>query len=156
MNTLQQKIDDFLAQKVIAVAGVTRNRPNEAANAIYRKLKSTGYHVYAVNPNAATVEGDPCYRDLTAIPEPVDGVVLATRPEVTEKIVHDCVAAKVPRAWMHRAFGSGSVSREAVAFCEQNHIAVIAGACPVMYCEPVDTGHKCIRWLMKVTKKLPG
>ena len=156
MDRLKAKIDEFLAQKVIAVAGVTRNHPNEAANAIYRKLKGAGYHVYAVNPNAKSVEGDPCYHDLAAIPEPVDGVVVVTRPETADKIARECVQAKVPRAWLHRSFGPGSVSSEAVTICEQNNITVIAGACPMMYCEPVDTGHKCIRWFLKVTKKLPN
>jgi hypothetical protein len=28
---------------------------------------------------------------------------------------------------------------------------VIAGGCPMMFCEPVDIGHKCMRWIIDVT-----
>ncbi|MCB0304129.1 MAG: CoA-binding protein [Calditrichaeota bacterium] len=153
--TLQEKINDFLAQEKIAVAGVTRSRPNEAANTIYRKLKGAGYIVYALNPNTETVEGDACYPDLAHLPEAVDGVVAVTSPQQTEKLVQDCAAAGVRRVWMHRAFGPGSVSAAAVTFCRENHITLIAGACPMMYLAPVDIGHKCIRWFLGVTNKLP-
>ena len=72
-------IEDFLAQRRIAVAGVSRNK-NEAANAVYRKLRGAGYEVFAVNPNAGEVEGDPCFPDLGSVPGGVDGVVIATHP----------------------------------------------------------------------------
>lgn len=61
MATLNELITDFLAQKCIAVAGVSRSRHN-AANMIYRKLRKTGYHVFSVNPKIETVEGIPAIR----------------------------------------------------------------------------------------------
>jgi predicted CoA-binding protein len=45
MTTLKEKVDDFLARKRIAVAGVSRQEKGSAANAIYQKLKSAGYDV---------------------------------------------------------------------------------------------------------------
>lgn len=155
MTTLKQKVEEFLAQKNIAVAGVTRNRPNEAANAIYRKLKGAGYHVLAINPNAETVEGDRCYPSLKSISEPIDGVVAVVKPNVVEELVRDCAEMGIQRVWMHRSFTEGSVSEKAVQFCQDNGINVIAGACPMMYCEPIDVGHKCIRWFLNVTNRLP-
>ena len=154
MTTLLEAVDDFLAQERIAVAGVSRSG-NEAANAIYRKLRDAGYEVYATNPNAAEVEGDPCYPDLGSIPEAVDGVVIATHPEITEQVVRDCAEQGIGRVWLHRSFGQGSVSDPAVEFCRQNDITVIPGGCPMMFCEPVDFGHKCIRWLLNMTGGLP-
>jgi hypothetical protein len=56
---------------------------------------------------------------------------------------------------MHRSFGQGSVSDAATKFCEQNNIIVIAGACPMMYCQPVDFGHKCLHWMLGIFGKLP-
>jgi hypothetical protein len=32
---------------------------------------------------------------------------------------------------------------------------VIDGACPLMYLEPVDFFHKCARWILGVTGRLP-
>lgn len=156
MPTLNEAVEDFLAQSRIAVAGVSRTR-NETANVIYRKLRKAGYRVFAVNPNAETVEDDPCYPDLKSIPEGVDGVVIVTRPEVVEQIVRQCAEMGISRVWMHRSlkFAGSSVSEQAVQFCRQNNIAVIPGGCPMMFCAPVDFGHKCIRWVLKLSGGLP-
>ena len=77
MPTLNEIVADFLAQKRIAVAGVSRSRHN-AANMIYRKLRKTGYQVFPINPKVESVEGDPCYADLKSVPEKTDGVVIVT------------------------------------------------------------------------------
>lgn len=156
MPTLERKIDDFLAQKRIAVAGVSRKDRSGPANLIYRKLKSAGYEVFPVNPATTSVEDDPCYPSVEAIPgEPVDGVVIGTTPAAAETIVRGCAEAGVRRVWMHRSFGEGSVSGPATRFCEEHDISVIAGACPMMYCRPVDFGHRCMKWCLKVTGNLP-
>ena len=154
MNTLKETVDDFLAQKRIAVAGISR-KGDSPANFVYRKLRDAGHQVFAVNPNADRIEGDPCYPDLASIPGGVDAVFIATHPAVAPKIVGECAALGIRRVWMHRLFGEGSVSREAVDLCRRHGIDVIAGACPMMYCEPVDFGHRCFRWILGVTGKLP-
>lgn len=153
--TLDSLVGDFLAQRRIAVAGVSRSGES-AANGIYKKLKGEGYEVVPVNPNADEFEGDRCYPSLTAIPGGVDGAVLVTRPEVTEALVRQCAEAGIPRVWMHQSFASAgtSVSPAAVAFCEQHGIAVIAGGCPMMFCSP-DLGHRCMRWVLRRTGGLP-
>lgn len=129
MATLGEAVDDFLAQRRIAVAGVSRTS-GQAANLIYRRLREKDYQVFPLNPNAETVEGDPCFPDLRSIPGGVDGVVVATTPEVTEKIVEECAELGIRRVWMHRSFGAGSVSERAVDVCRVNRITVIAGGCP--------------------------
>ena len=156
-STLETKVRDFLAQKRIAVAGVSRDDSHHpAANLIYRRLKRTGHAVFPVNPHMQTFEGDRCYPDLRSIPGGVDGVVIVTRPETTEKIVRDCGTAGVPRVWMHQSFGKGSsVSTEAVEYCRQHEIRVIAGACPMMYGKGVDFGHTCMRWILGFMGRLP-
>ncbi len=154
MSTLQETVTDFLAQKRIAVAGVSRSGDG-VANIIYRKLRDAGYQVFPINPQATEVEGVPCYAGVEAIPEGVDGVVIATPPQAADQIVRECAEAGVPRVWMHRSFGEGSVSSEAVEFCREQNITVIPGGCPMMFCEPVDFGHKCIRWILNLTGGLP-
>ena len=155
--TLDTRVHEFLAQKRIAVAGVSRNNSQHpAGNLIYRRLKTTGHDVFAVNPQMRTFEGDRCYPDLQSIPGGVDGVVIITRPETTERIVHDCNDAGVPRVWMHQSLGKGSsVSSEAVEYCREHGISVIAGACPMMYGDGADFGHTCMRWILRITGGLP-
>jgi len=156
-TTLDMKVDDFLAQKRIAVAGVSRNNSHHpVGNLIYHRLKTTGHDVFPVNPNMQTFEGDRCYPNLQAIPGGVDGVVVITRPETTEQIVRDCNATGIRRVWMHQSMGKGSsVSPAAVEYCRQHDISVIAGACPMMYGANVDFGHTCMRWILKLTGGLP-
>ena len=155
--TLEMKVNDFLAQKRIAVAGVSRNNSHHpTGNLIYNRLKRAGHDVFPVNPHMQAFEGDRCYPDVKSIPGGVDGVVIVTRPEITERIVHDCGDAGVRRVWMHRSIGKGSsVSPEAVQYCRQHDISVIAGACPMMFGRDVDFGHTCMRWILKLTGKLP-
>jgi predicted CoA-binding protein len=157
-QTLDMKVNDFLAQKRIAVAGVSRdNGHHPAANLICRRLKSTGHDVFAVNPHMQTFDGDRCYPDVRSIPGGVDGVVIVTRPETTGRIVRDCGNAAVQRVWMHQSIGKGtSVSAEAVEYCRQHDISVIAGACPMMFGPGVDVGHTCMRWFLKFTGGLPA
>jgi len=145
---------EFLEQRRIAVAGVSRN-PKEAANLIFRKLRDTGHEVYAVNPRATEVEGVSCHPALDAIPDQIDACVIATPPGAAAAVVDDCAKLGIKRVWLHRSFGEGSVSEEAVSKCREHGITVIAGACPMMYCEPVDMGHRCIRWVLKFTGRLP-
>ena len=120
-TSLEAKVHDFLAQKRIAVAGVSRdNSHHPAGNLIYHRLKQTGHHVFPVNPHMQTFDGDRCYPDLRSIPGGVDGVVIITRPETTERIVRDCSDAGVRRVWMHESLGKGSsVSPEAVEYCRR-------------------------------------
>ena len=158
-TTLDAKVEDFLAQKRIAIAGVSRNNGHHAAgNLIYDRLKRTGHEVFPVNPHMQSFEGDRCYPDLKSIPGGVDGVVIITRPEVTKRIVRDCSDAGVRRVWMHQSIGKNgsSVSPEAVEYCRQHDISVIAGACPMMYGDGVDFGHTCMRWILKLTGGLPA
>ncbi len=143
---------EFLAQERIAVAGVSRTK-QDAANLIYKKLRETGHKVFALNPGAETIEGDPCYPNLQAIPGGVDGVMIITKPEVTEQVVQDAVIAGVPRVWMHNnTFMGTSVSETAVQACRDHNIQVIAGGCPMMF---FDFGHKCMKWVLGAMGRLP-
>jgi predicted CoA-binding protein len=157
-SPLETKVHDFLAQKRIAVAGVSRNnRHHPAGNLIFHRLKKTGHEVFPVNPHMQTFQGARCYPDLQSIPGGVEAVVIITRPETTERIVRQCGDAGIRRVWMHQSLGQGSsVSAKAVEYCRQHGISVIAGACPMMYGDGVDIGHTCMRWVLKLTGRLPA
>src|SRR5215475_13151359 len=97
-TTLDAKVNDFLAQKRIAVAGVSRNNSHHpAANLVFHRLKETGHEVFPVSPHMQTFEGARCYPNVQSIPGGIDGVVIVTRPEITERIVRDCSAVGVRR-----------------------------------------------------------
>jgi predicted CoA-binding protein len=144
----------FLQGKRLAVAGVSRDR-NQAANAVFRKLIGAGYEVFPINPKASEVEGVRCYPNVAAVPRPLDGVVIATSPKASVDVVRQCSESGVRRVWFHRSFGNGSVSDEAVRECDAKGIESIVGGCPLMFCEPVDLGHKCMRWWLQRQGRVP-
>jgi len=156
MATIDQAVTDFLAQKRIAVAGVSREAGGaHGGNLVYQRLRERGYQVFAVNPNADHVEGDPCYHDLKSIPGGVDAVVIATRPEVALSVARECQELGISKVWMHRSFGGGSVSADAHAFCREHGIASIAGGCPLMYGATSDSTHRFMRFFAGVFGQLP-
>jgi predicted CoA-binding protein len=148
-------VEEFLSGRRIAVTGVSRHG-DTAANAVFKKLRDAGYEAFPVNPNAAEVEGVRCHPDVSSIPGGVDGVIVATHPKVAARVVRDALDCGVRRIWFHRSFGQGSVSREAVEECERRGAACIVGGCPLMYCEPVDVGHRCMRAVLGWRHRLPA
>ena len=154
MAKVPESVTGFLGGHRIAVAGVSR-RPNQAANAIYRRLIAGGYDVVPINPQATDVEGVRCFPNLAALAFPVDGVVIATHPDVSVDIVRQCADAGVKRVWFHRSFGQGSVSEEAVRECEARGVECIVGGCPLMFAEPIDVGHRCMRWWLQRRGRVP-
>lgn len=74
-------------------------------------------------------------------------MVIATSPANAEPTMRECVELGVPRVWMHRGPGPGSVSEEAAAYGRTHGVQVIAGGCPLMFDPAADTGHKIMRFV---------
>ncbi len=82
MTSIKQAAETFLNSRRIAVTGVSRTPPaNHGGNVVYTRLRDAGYEVFAVNPHAKSIEGDPAYANLSEIPGGVDAVVIATAPQ---------------------------------------------------------------------------
>ena len=154
MPTLKEAAEKFLKLKRIAVAGVSSTK-KEAANYIFEKLKTSGYEVFAVNPKTTEIDGNPCYHNLSEIPAKLEGVVVCTHPKVTLSIVKQCAELKVKHVWIHRAMDQGSYSPDVEEYCIEHRINLIPAGCPMMFCRPVDFPHKCIKWVLQFTGKLP-
>lgn len=155
MKKLPEQIETFLKGHRIAVAGVSR-KGDVAANFVLRKLMRIGYQTVPINPNADTLEGVACYPTVKAIPGKVDGVVIATHPDVSAEIVRQCAEAGVELVWFHRSFGQGSVSDEALVECKRLDNDPIVGGCPLMFADPVDPFHKISRWWLQRKGTVPS
>ena len=155
MAKIDELVKDFLAQKKIAVVGVSDKRET-GCNMAYKKFKTAGYQVYAVNPRISVFEGDPCYPDLQSLPEKPEAVFILANPKVTDQIVQQCVDLGVKQVWMHCMMGTkpglgggtSSVSAEAVRLCRENGITVIPGTCPNQFLKP-DFFHGMLRGLWR-------
>ncbi|MDH3727504.1 MAG: CoA-binding protein, partial [Myxococcales bacterium] len=129
---------------------------NQPANLIYRKLRETGAQVFATNPNAERVEGDPCYPNLREIPGGVDAVVVVTHPDQALEVAQQCKDVGARHVWFHRSIDAGSATPDAVALCRDYGARVIPGGCPMMHLAPVDFGHRCMRGVLSFTGRLPS
>ena len=145
MQSMKEAATAFLANKRVAVTGVSRTPKTHGSNTIYKRLRERGYDVFAVNPNAAEVEGTRSYQDLRSIPDGVDAVVIATRPEYAEDTMRECAELGIKHVWMHWGGGASSVSDTATEYGRQHGITVIDGGCPLMFGPTADFGHKVMR-----------
>jgi predicted CoA-binding protein len=155
MQKIREAAADFLANKRVAVTGVSRTPGNHGSNVVYQRLRDRGYEVFAVNPNAEEVEGDHCYHDLHSIPGGVEAVVIGTRPETAESTMRECADLGIRHVWMHRLMGGGSVSDAATEYGRQHGITVIDGGCPLMFPPTSDGGHRVMRLMSTVAGNTP-
>jgi hypothetical protein len=147
--TTKASIDEFIGQKSLAVVGVSRSE-QKFGSMVYKTLKEKGYQVFAVHPQAETIRGDRCYPTLTALPQPVGGVVIVVPPAQTEQVVRDAKAAGIPRVWMQQ----GAESLAGIQYCQENGLQVVTGECIMMFAEPRGF-HNFHRWLKGVFGGLP-
>ena len=155
MTKIDDLVQDFLAQKTIAIVGVSDKRET-GCNLNYQRFKKNGYRVFAVNPNISTYDNLPCYPDLKTIPEKPDAVFILANPNVTDEIVRQCVDLGIKHVWMHCLQGTKpglgasktSVSLSAVEMCKTNGITVIPGTCPAQFLQP-DFGHDMMRRIFR-------
>ncbi|HNX48518.1 MAG TPA: CoA-binding protein [Thermoanaerobaculaceae bacterium] len=148
--TTRIAVDDFLRQKTLALVGASRSG-HKFGSAIYRELRTKGYHVLAVHPGADRIEGDACWPTMAALPEPVGGVVVVVPPAKALKVVQEAAAAQIPRIWLQ----PGTESPAAIEAARAAGIEVVAGHCLLMFVEPVGWFHGFHRTLWRWLGKLP-
>jgi predicted CoA-binding protein len=143
-------VADFVSQRNLAVVGVSR-QGKKFGNMAFRELKAKGYKLLPVHPQAEAIEGERCYPSLTALPEPVGGVLVVVPPAETEKVVREAAAAGITRIWMQQ----GAESAEAIKFCQENGLNAVHGECILMFAEPAAWFHRAHRWIWRLLGKLP-
>jgi predicted CoA-binding protein len=155
MSTVKEAATNFLSCKRVAVTGVSRKPESHGSNVVYKRLRDRGYEVFAVNPNADTVEGDRSFHSVAEIPGGVDAVVIGTAPERAEATVRECDDLGIKQVWMHRSFGGGSVCDGATVYGREHGMTVIDGGCQLMFEPTADLGHKVMRFVLTPTGKVP-
>ncbi len=130
--TERQFIDDFLAQKRIAIIGVSRN-PHDFTRAMFNEFVRRGYEAIPVNPHAAEIDGRKSFAHIGEIEPKAEAALIMTPAAQSETIARECAAAGIERVWFYRAVGHGAVNERAVDLCESSGMRVVSGRCPFMF-----------------------
>ncbi|MCF8404841.1 MAG: CoA-binding protein [Bacteroidales bacterium] len=144
-------IQDFLSQKHIAVAGVSRKK-QKFGNAIYKELKNKGYTLYPINPHMDEYDGTPCYHSIDDLPEEVSGIVINTKNEVTLKLLEQARSKGIKHIWLQQ----GCANKDSLAAIESNGSNIISKQCIMMFANPVGGIHGFHRWIKKSFGKFPN
>jgi uncharacterized protein len=149
--TSKAAIEDFISQRTFVIVGVSRSG-KKFGNSIFRELKSHGYKLFPVHPEAETLEGVPAYKDFKSLPKKVGGVIVVVPPAQSEKVVREAAAVGIKRVWMQQ----GAESAEAIRFCQENNIVEVHGECIMMFTRGEAFPHSVHRWFWKLFGKLPA
>jgi predicted CoA-binding protein len=141
---------DFVSQRSLAVVGVSRGG-KKFGNTAYRELKAKGYQLVPVHPQAETLEGDRCAKNLASLPAPVGGVLVIVPPEQAEQVVQEAASAGIKRVWLQQ----GAESQAAIRLAESKGMSVVAGECILMFAEPAGSAHRAHRWIEGLFGGLP-
>ena len=153
-NARIDQIEAFLKLRRIAMVGVSRD-PKDFSRGLFAAFVERGYEVVPVNPNAGIIGDVLCYPRLTSIEDPVEGVLILTPRAQTAQVCEDAITMGVPRLWMYRAIGHGSVDAEAAENCRRAGIDVIEGYCPFLFLEDVAWYHRAHGAVLAVLGKYP-
>lgn len=89
-------LEDF---SVLTVFGLSTN-PAKAAHAVPAAMQAAGFRIIPVHPSATEILGEPAYRSLADVPEPVE-VVNVFRPAAEAPgIVRQAVAIGAKAVWL--------------------------------------------------------
>lgn len=108
----------------IAIVGATDD-PAKYGSVIYRDLKHKGFEVFAVNPNRDTVDGDPAYESLEALPDRPTIVNIVVPPQATMAVLKKAQELGHRNVWVQ----PGAESPEVMAFLTENDFNYLANAC---------------------------
>lgn len=142
---MQKEVKEFIGGKRYAILGVSR-AGNKFGNMVFTEMKQRGYQMYIVHPEAAEIQGETCYPNMAALPEPVDGVIINVMPRHTAQAVRDAVSAGINRIWIQQ----GAESPEALAAAQELGVTPVTKKCILMYAEPVKGFHSIHRFFAKL------
>jgi hypothetical protein len=143
-------IQAFLAPKELAVCGVSRDK-KKFGRVAYDTLKERGFKLYGVNPNMTEIDGDPCYADVSNLPEHVKNLYVVTNKTQTEEIIKKALDKGIRNIWIQQM----AESPAAIDLAEKNGVQLIKKECILKFAEPVSGVHKFHRFLSRLFGMYP-
>ena len=97
--TTKTVIDEFLAQRSLALVGASRSG-RKFGNAVLKELSAKGYTVLPIHPEAGEIDGHAAYASFGELPAGVGGAVVVVPPTQAEQVVRDAAAHGITRIWL--------------------------------------------------------
>ncbi|MCB8984631.1 MAG: CoA-binding protein [Ardenticatenaceae bacterium] len=110
--------------RTIAVVGLSSN-PGRAGYYVPAYLQAQGYQIIPVNPNLQEALGERAYASLTAVPQPIDLVLIFQRSEKVPPLVDEAIAVAATAVWLQ----TGIYHEAAAAKARQAGLDVVMDAC---------------------------
>jgi hypothetical protein len=121
MDDTQRVLREF---SVVAVVGLSRD-PGKAAHSVPAGLKAAGFRIVPVNPEASELLGETAYPTLSAIPFPVQLVLVFRPASFAPDIAKQAVAIGAKALWLQQ----GIYSSEARRIAKEAGLAYVEDRC---------------------------
>lgn len=146
MNPL---INDFVNSKRIAIVGMSRSG-KKFGNMAGKELKSKGYEIYPVHPEASEIDGFTCSPNLKSLSGKVDGVWISIPPQKVNAVLEEAAEIGLKNIWLQQ----GAWSSEVQQTIDRLNLAVVSKKCIMMYAPPVKSVHKFHRTIKGIFGRL--
>lgn len=148
------EVDTFLASKRLAIVGMSRDE-KQLSRHLLKAFVDLDYTVIPVNASADEIDGLACAKSLREIEPPVDTALVMLAKDKMKTVADEAVAAGVKNLWLYGVTGPREIPEDVTAELKEKGINVIAGYCPFMFLEGVETGHRIHAWIWKAIGMMP-
>jgi len=150
MKTSRKSIESFLQAKKLAIAGVSRD-PKKFGHVVFTDLKKKGYEIHPINPGADSIDGQPCYQSVSAVPANVRHMLILTPKNKTLEVIRETVDRGFNNIWIQQMSDTG----EAIEYLKDKPVNLVSKQCILMWTEPVSGFHKFHKTISKIFGALP-
>lgn len=147
-------IDQFLADKHLAIIGVSREK-NQWGHMLMQSFSKMNYQIYPVNPNAETIDGMRCVADVSLLPKHVKNAIVTLPYQKTKELIMSISNNKLDRMWLPtKGCKTDQAYKELIPILRSKNIDAVYDVCPMMFFYPHHI-HKLHFKISKFMKCLP-
>ena len=146
----KQSIQEFLAPKKIAIAGVSGNK-KKFGYAIFKELREKGFDICPINPKLKELDGVKVYKSVLDIPDEYEKLFIVTPKLETDAIIKQASEKSLKHIWVQQT----SNTKETETIAKDLNIDLIHKECIFMFLEPVKGPHAFHRFFRKLFGRMP-
>jgi len=146
---MNQLIENFISSKRIAIVGMSRSG-KKFGNMASKELKSKGYEIFPVHPEAKEIDGMTCAPELKSLSGKVDAVWISISPKNVPSVLEEAAQIGLKNIWLQQ----GAWSKEVQQTIDELNLPVVSKKCIMMYAPPVKSVHKFHRTIVGIFGRL--